>query len=143
MSRRFFAAAIMPCIILTGFSRVGAASDVYECEVLQVSVVDEKGRQVTAPSFEQRYLLGTRFMVDSRTGVLTGKNISTSSYENKVLADGRTHKNPLTVISSYKGKAADGVNATFFLTVNTHVSGSEKTFFLKGMNGELISGTCK
>jgi hypothetical protein len=120
-----------------------AVQDIYECKVSQVSILDTQGRQSPAEGLTKNVLLNTRFMVDRRTGVLTGTTISTYGYENKILADGKTLRNPLTVVSNYTRLEKDGANASYFLTVNTHVSGSAKTFFLKGMNGELMSGTCK
>ena len=131
-------------VLLVNLSVASATfQDIFECEVIQVSVLDSQGRQSPAEGLRKDLLLNTRFMVDGRTGVLTGTTISTYGYKNKVLSDGTTLRNPLTVVSTYAGLEKDGVNASYFLTVNTHVSGSEKTFFLKGMNGELMSGTCK
>jgi hypothetical protein len=119
-----------------------AFQEIFECEVIQVSVLDAQGRQSPAEGLRKDLFLNTRFMVDRRTGALTGTTISTYRYKNKVLSDGKTLRNPLTVVSTYAGLEQDGVNASYFLTVNTHVSGNMKTFFLKGMNGELMSGTC-
>ena len=117
--------------------------DMFECEVKQVSRVNETGTQQTAKDhYAKSYLLGARFFVNRTTGVITGKDISNDEYKNQVLADGRTLQNPLTIISSYVLNREDGANATYFLVVNTHVAGRRKTFFMKGMNGALMSGIC-
>ena len=136
---------MMAVLALTASPTIhAAANDMFECEVKQVSRVNETGTQQTAKDhYAKSYLLGAKFFVNRTTGVITGKDISNDKYKNQVLADGRTLQNPLTIISSYASNREDGANATYFLVVNTHVAGRKKTFFMKGMNAELMSGICQ
>lgn len=140
----FLREALMVLTILSCFTSAHARSyEMSECRVAQVTTVSEEGLQIPQLShFATTHLTGALFLVNRRTGVVTGKNISTEGYDHKVLSDGRTLKNPFTVISTAGGSKDDGVNASYFLVINTHVSGARKTFFLKGMNGELLTGTC-
>lgn len=84
-----------------------------ECRIAQVTTVSEEGLQTPQSShFATTHLTGTLFVVNRRTVVITGKNISTEGYDHKVLSDGRTLKNPFTVISTAGGSKDDGVNAS-------------------------------
>lgn len=144
----FLGEALIVLTILSCFTSAHARSyaksnEMSECRVAQVTTVNEEGFQTPQSSyFATTNLTGALFLVNRRTGVITGKDISTEGYDHKVLADGRTLKNPFTVISTAGGSKDDGVNASYFLVINTHVSGARKTFLLKSMNGELLTGTC-
>lgn len=136
--------ALIVLTILSCFTSAHAKSyEMSECRVAQVTTVNEEGLQKPpSNNFARTHLMGALFLVNRRTGVITGKDISTEGYDHKVLADGRTLENPFTVISTAGGSKDDGVNASYFLVINTHVSGARKTFLLKSMNGELLTGTC-
>ncbi len=135
---------ILGCLLLGFFHTVNAnLSEIYECQVLQVTKIDKQGIQKPENGFASTYLLGARFMVNRQTGVITGRDISTEGYVHKILADGRTLRNPLTILSTYAGRKEDGVNASVFLVIETYKPSELMPFFLKGMNLHLMSGTCR
>ena len=130
------------CLIVTNNSASAIGS--FECQVLEVRTVDGSGKQsVATDHFSKNVLLGARFVVNPKTGVIMGKWISTEHLENKVLADGVTRKNSVRIISHSKITKEDGANLTNYLAIYSFVPGERKSFHMHGVNGELMSGICQ
>tara|TARA_R100000656_G_scaffold71141_1_gene53342 strand:- start:838 stop:1242 length:405 start_codon:yes stop_codon:yes gene_type:complete len=82
--------------------------------------------------------LGKEFVVNRRTGVITGAGISNvMSGKMPTVYDYLPNENGYKVVTLYTPN-----NTIDYLQINQYSNGKEKPFFFKGTFGEMLSGTC-
>ena len=123
------------CLLLA--SPFAVAIDNYKCTVGSVYQLSDKGLLIPnkihmAPN------TGDVFMVNGRSGEITGPNISnTSTAGNPQILNKALHEN------SFKAITIHPISLTIdLLEIHTYEKAQDKKFIFKGAFGEIVTGLC-
>jgi hypothetical protein len=130
-------------IIPTCYADQILLSDRFACTIIQASQVNENGFQIPATQLRS-YSKGEMFFVDRNTGRIIGRSIDTTSWQNKVIGEGKDGQNAFVTIAVAKiFKNKKETNGTWFLVIDSYQKLPKFPFFLRDSMGTLVSGLCE